>query len=298
MMANLQDYLDLITSEHQDKPDYVATVALRVQPYIDMQNLLAGMPALFDLDVAIGDQLDKTGLWIGLTRFLEIPLSIYFSWDTAGLGWDQGVWSGSYSPGHGIVALDDPHYRILLKARVVANQWDGTIPGAYTAWNDLFAPEGYQILIQDGLPAFVPFFTWDDSTLGWDQSEWIQAVNPVVSGDMTIIFGLIAPPRIPAVDAVTRALLTGGYLGLQSAGVMVRDYALQTVIGKPMLGFDAGPPVPSDLNYFDWDTQAAGFDQGVWDDTPIPPPVEAPTAPPTSIAGWDIGCWAELIPGS
>ena len=330
-MPIVEDYTRLITSEYEDQPLYVQTVALRVQPYVDMMNLLEGMPALFDLDTAVGDQLDKTGQWIGLTRYLDVPFTgVYFSWDDPTVGWDQGVWFTTNSTTFGVAALDDDHYRILLKARVVANQWDGTIPGAYEAWNTLFEPEGYQILIQDGLPAGVPYFTWDDSTLGWDRSEWITDDPAPVNGDMDVIIGLIAPTYVQAVDAITRALLTGSYLDPVSAGVEVKAYALQSVIGRPMFGFNAGP-TPVGTDFMAWDTQALGWDQGVWDDTPpgyiappklnyfawnagigwdqgvwdaTPPPLPTyaplnpPTAPPTSMAGWDFGCWAELIPGS
>ena len=299
-MPTLSDYLSLITSEYSDpdlQANYIATVTLAVQPYVDMQAELLGMNRLFDLDVAVGQQLDTTGQWIGLTRYITEPLDIYFSWDIADLGWDQAPWAASYQPNVVTVALDDPHYRILLKARVVANQWDGTIPNAYTAWDTLFAPEGYHILIQDGLPNQIPFFTWDATGLGWDEAEWVPLnylpyfkwdteadgwdqqdwFDPSflgkpdtqlhVAGDMSIIYGLIAPAGVTSIDPITKALFTGGYLNVISAGVMVRDYATQSVIGKPMFAFDCGP-----------------------DDTTA-------TAPPVYVGGWDVGAWAYMTPG-
>jgi hypothetical protein len=277
-MASVDDYLALITSEYSDpvaQRDYIATVAAAVQPYVDMQNQLAGMNALFDLDVAVGVALDTVGQWIGLTRFIAEPLDIYFSWGVPNLGWGQGIWYSPYGPSSSVVALDDPHYRILLKARVVANQWDGTIPGAYKAWNTLFAPEGYQILIQDGRPAKVPFFTWGEAGLGWGEGEWWDAAlwSPLmpddfhVSGDMSIILGLIAPANVPEIDPVTKALFEGGYLGLVAAGVRVEFYATQSLIGKPMFAWGAGPDAPAN-------------------------------APPVPMGGWGIGAWPILTPGN
>ena len=277
-MPSLDDYLNLITSEYSDpvnQAKFIATVTARVQPYVDMQAQLAEMNALFDLDVAVGQQLDTTGQWIGLTRFLSVPLNIYFSWGVNGLGWNQGIWYSPYGPSSSVVQLDDPHYRILLKARVVANQWDGTIPGAYKAWDTLFAPEGYQILIQDGAPEKVPFFTWGEAGLGWGEAEWFDAPlwSPLtvddfhVSGDMTIIEALIAPANVSSIDPVTLAMFTGGLLGLVPAGVQVRYYAVQSVIGKPIFAWGAGPS-----------------------EGPV-------TAPPTALAGWGLGGWAVLTPG-
>ena len=275
-MPSLSDYLNLITSEYSDpvaQADYIATVSAVVQPYVDMQAQLATINGLFDLDVAVGQQLDTVGQWIGLTRFLSEPLDIYFSWGVNGLGWGKGVWYVPYGPSSSIVQLDDTHYRILLKARVIANQWDGTIPGAYDAWDTLFAPEGYQILIQDGAPDVVPFFTWGEAGFGWGEASWFDApmwapLTPDdfhVSGDMTIIEALIAPANVQAIDPVTMALFEGGYLGLVPAGCRVRYYATQSVIGKPI---------------FAWGVASTG----------------GPT-PPNNLGGWGEGAWALVTPG-
>jgi hypothetical protein len=224
MAANVIDYTDLVTSEHADKPNFVATVALSVQPSVDGQNLLATIPTLYDLDSAIGTQLDTVGLWIGVSRYLLIPINIYFSFDTAGLGFDQGVWWQPFLPGTTQVALDDAHYRILLKARVVANNWDGTIPGAYTSWNTVFAGTGFSILIQD---------------YGGMQ--------------MAITLLSLTPP-----DVVTAALFMSGELDLKPAGVKLY-HILPTVYpagppvgGTPVFGFDVE------------NSSIAGFDRGAW----------------------------------
>jgi hypothetical protein len=201
--GDVQPYLDLVTSEHADKPNFMAMIAAVLQPLCDSQTLLAAMPTLYDLDVAVGSQLDTTGQWIGVTRIVEIPLAgVYFSFDTAGLGFDQGTWFNSGEPSESLVSLPDPAYRILLYARAAANQWNGTIPGAYAAWNILFQGTGIGILIQD-------------------------------EDDMHMIYALTGP--VP--DAVTTALFTGGYLDLVPAGVEVDDYLVPSVPDAPYFGF-------------------------------------------------------------
>lgn len=124
-MASVDDYAKLITSQHRDKPKYMAMITATLQPIVDNINTLAALD--FDIDTAIGDQLDIIGRWVGLGRQVPVPLSIYFSFNTAGLGFNQGVWKGPFSPPSGLVSLDDATYRRLLYAKIGINTWDGTI---------------------------------------------------------------------------------------------------------------------------------------------------------------------------
>lgn len=203
-MAALTDYTSLITSEYQSSPKFMAMVSLLGQWAVDRRNLLASIPGLYDIDTAVGQQLDRIGQWVGISRNLSLPLTgVYFSFDTAGLGFDQGTWLGPFDPTTGLVSLPDAQYRILLYATIAANNWDGTVPGSYNAWNTIFAPLGYSILIAD-------------------------------SQDMTMSVVLVGP----APDAVTLALFTGGYLNLRPAGVGITNYYLPSVPGAPVFGFD------------------------------------------------------------
>ena len=42
-MTDVADYLQRIAAEHSDKPDYLQSVTVSLQPGVDGQNLLAGM---------------------------------------------------------------------------------------------------------------------------------------------------------------------------------------------------------------------------------------------------------------
>jgi len=75
-MASPSTYLSLITSEHRDKPLFMALIAALVQGSVDQQYVLSTFSSLFDLDLAVGDQLDKLGAWIGVSRNLEAALSV------------------------------------------------------------------------------------------------------------------------------------------------------------------------------------------------------------------------------
>lgn len=128
MTKTLQDYLDRVTPFHATRPDYIAVLTLLLQPFVDAQALLASIPHAFDLDFAIGVQLDAVGEWVGQSRQINTPLmNLFFSLDTLGLGFDTGVWQGPYAPPTGITSLDDDTYRALLYAVVAANRSDGTV---------------------------------------------------------------------------------------------------------------------------------------------------------------------------
>lgn len=124
-MAAISDYTDLITSQHSGRPKFMAMVGLVAGAFVDTINALA--IADFDIDTAIGAQLDRIGEWVGLSRFVPVPLAIYFSFNIAGLGFNQGVWFGQFSPPTGLVALDDDSYRRLLYAKIGINTWDSTV---------------------------------------------------------------------------------------------------------------------------------------------------------------------------
>lgn len=205
-MADKQDYIDLIIPEHSDKEKYLAVIGLHAQAAADVINLLNSLPGLFDIDTAVGEQLDFVGQWIGRTRFLETPLTgVYFSLDIPGQGLDESIWWEPYNPSTLLVRLPDNQYRLLLYGVRAANSWDGTIPGAYTALNTLFQPLGITVLIQD-------------------------------TEDMLIAFSLFVPGNV-SVNAVLLGLFTSGALDLKSAGVEIHHY-LQSVPGMPFFGLD------------------------------------------------------------
>lgn len=227
MSADLSPYLDLITSEHNQKPRYIASVSASIQGLADLTATLAGMPTDFDLDVAVGVQEDAVGVRVNRSRYLTEAIDAYFTWDDghglgAGLGWGQGTWFFPGDPLSGIARLPDDSYRILLRAVVAANTWDGSIPGAYAAWDTLFAGTGFSILMQD-------------------------------YGNETMAIALIGQQP----DAVTKALFTTGELDLKPAGVSL----FHVLPGEYPAGGPGGTPL------FAWGVEndnLAGWGVGCW----------------------------------
>ena len=198
-------YLELVTHQHQCKPRFEATLTAIVEPLCRLQEVLRSMPAAFDVDEATGVQLDAVGVYVGASRRLEVPLTdVYFSWDASPtLGWDAGVWMGPFDPESGLVNLPDDAYRTLLRARVAANSWDGTVPGAIAIWSSVFPSS--EIVIQD-------------------------------NQDMTMLVGIAGQP----LSTVEQALLSSGVIQLKPAGVRIASYSVVPNAG-PLFSWDATP---------------------------------------------------------
>jgi hypothetical protein len=146
----MSKYTDRITTLHGDKPGFVSMVEQITNQLIGVQNLYSNMVAYYDLDTAVGAQLDVIGLWIGISRDLSAPVSnVYYSFDIANLGFDNGVWRGPYDPASGIITLPDEYYRLVLKAKILNNHWDGTKEQAYSVVQAIFEPYGFLFFIED-----------------------------------------------------------------------------------------------------------------------------------------------------
>ncbi len=138
--ATENGYLNLSLWQYRSSPKFQATLFALTKPLLNVQEILNLVRIRYDLDKGIGNQLDKLGEWIGLNRSLESDLAgVFFSWDTPGLGWNQGIWKEPFVKDTTITKLDDETYRIFLKAKVVANAWDGTREGAYRVIDVIFA---------------------------------------------------------------------------------------------------------------------------------------------------------------
>lgn len=149
----MTDYTQLITSEHIDKPNFVAMVGLVSGAFDGITQLLQSMPEAFDLDNAVGPQLDVVGAWVGRPRLVDEVLTagfFGFADDGAALTFgelsDPSVGGRFYELGESFATtttLGDPEYLTIIKAKIVRNQWDGTTPGLEAALTYIFGPGCY-----------------------------------------------------------------------------------------------------------------------------------------------------------
>ena len=122
MADSNESYLQLITSQYAMKPKFNAMV----QVYLDMVSpavdCLNSFNEIFNLDDAVGDQLDILGSYVALTR--ELPVS------------DPDIPS----------ILDDELFRTVIKARILSNFWDGTIEQWSEIIKTMFPLASYNII--------------------------------------------------------------------------------------------------------------------------------------------------------
>ena len=113
-----------------------------------VRDLYAGMPDTFDLDLAVGAQLDTVGRWIGLGRRRHADLRRVLRAGHRGAGHGPGRLAGAFDPDNGLTVLDDDTYRLLLRAKIGANHWDGTLETSAAILNQIFQG-GTHVLIED-----------------------------------------------------------------------------------------------------------------------------------------------------
>lgn len=204
MSGDVSPYIALLPSEHRDQPNFLATLDALLQPFADLLSVVNAIQLLYDIDQAVGEQLDVIGEWVGRSRQVRVPITgVYFSLDTSGVGFDEGVWLGPNDSSTGLYALPDDYYRLVLYVGVLNNVWDGSLNAAYQIYQTLFTTTPYTIFIVD-------------------------------RADLTMAVGVLG--KMP--DPLTLALLTQGYLSVKPAGVQLTAYLTPTVDNTPMFAFD------------------------------------------------------------
>lgn len=202
----IDDYLNLVTSEHRDKPNFISMVSLDVSLPVRVQNLFMQMIPRFSPFLAVGQQLDVIGQWVGISRNVSIPVEgVYFTWDGSNfsLGWDYAIWEDQLQPAL-ITVLNDGSYRVLILSKIAANKWDGTTEGIYDILGALFLT--VTVLVDD-------------------------------HQDMSYSVGIVGD----VINSLTIALITGGYIPLKPEGVRVRNYFFAVNTG-PFFGWDLDSP--------------------------------------------------------
>ena len=159
-------YLGLVTSQYKNSKKFNALLYVLLKKFDDVSQCLVKMDTAFDLDSAVGVQLDMLGTIAGASR--TIPFQPSF-----------GV-----SP-----VLDDTSYRTLIKAKIAQNQWNGNIDSLFLIWKNLFPRTSIVIADNQNMTATlyiggVPSSILIDMIVGY-------AANGATSG--TVQNGLIVP---------------------------------------------------------------------------------------------------------
>lgn len=209
------DYTTLITSAHRDQPKFVATVRLLTEAASAIAAVGLSFCEAFDVDMAVGVQLDTVGKWVGISRNLIVPITgAFFTWGDADLGWGMANWKGPYEPSEGVVTLDDDTYRAVIKAKIGSNYWDGTVEGLQQIGSTAFADLGVQCFVIDNF-------------------------------DMTATVYILGQPTTALIELIRR-----GIAPPKTAGVRITGYILASAPGAPFFALSVPTtPVTAGLDF-------------------------------------------------
>ncbi|CDH30939.1 conserved hypothetical protein [Xenorhabdus bovienii str. Intermedium] len=147
-------------------------------------------------------QLDAVGEWIGLSRYVRIPIvGVYFSLDMEEIGFDQGSWRRRFDSDTGFTELDDETYRTLLRVKIQANHWDGTSEMLEAIYQQILPDSNTKILFVD---------------------------NQDMTMDVFLTGGVV--------PEVIKAVIRQGYLNVKPEAVRVNNYINSARNG--LFGFD------------------------------------------------------------
>jgi len=134
MMQSIQSYLNMITSQYQNSPKFLEWLRAVLLIIDDIAVCANAMPDYFDIDKAVGVQLDVIGIILGQLRTLQ------------------------FQPTDGSPAqLDDATYRKVLKLKTLTNYWDGSAGEIYLAWKTVFPDVDLVVTDNQDMTATVVF---------------------------------------------------------------------------------------------------------------------------------------------
>ena len=133
-------YKDLLIIQYSQKPKAKATIDLFVRTLLN-NDIYSQVQNAFNLETAIGNQLDVIGRYVGIDRFYSLEGQLvgdFFSMTSySSLGTDDEVGMTTYADYNTDVGgfatyedlrssqkLDDDTYRIFLKLRIIQNNSD------------------------------------------------------------------------------------------------------------------------------------------------------------------------------
>ncbi|HEC2118997.1 TPA: DUF2612 domain-containing protein [Klebsiella oxytoca] len=253
----MSKYTDLITNYHAGKPKFVDHVDLSTRPLIDVSTATSGLVAAFDVDTAVGNQLDILGEWIGIDRTVAAPISgVFLEWDKERVGWDQGVWLGPYQSTDELTYLSDDVYRIVLKTRIGINNWNGQNGTLPDILETALAGTGIKMIILDNQDMTISVLIVIDEEYLMSVTDRLIFDSGMNRGPLITLPADYVPSRydinpIDKLPAEFVFVIRAGLLTVKAAGVRVRETVTPSN-GYKFFGFDV------DNDYI------AGFETGAW----------------------------------
>ena len=121
----VRDYLTLVESQHKVRPRFMAVLTKYLEGAQAAYDAALEQPLLMSLDSAVGVQLDKIGEIAGVNR--KYP----------------------YMNGTTTASMNDDQYRLVLRATIAKNSWDGSFKSYAETWNTIFGGQSVTAVVVD-----------------------------------------------------------------------------------------------------------------------------------------------------
>jgi hypothetical protein len=150
---DVEYYQGLVTSQYANSDNFLATIAANVAPLCELQRLAFDLIGSLSVSAAIGNQLDWIGQWVGVGRVCVVEvIGDFFTWNTTpSEGYNAAPWIGDGDNTSYSITLDDDQYRIVINAKIYANQCGYTKPDIYQILRIMFPDDIDDIHVIDNL---------------------------------------------------------------------------------------------------------------------------------------------------
>lgn len=138
-MIDTNNLINLITSEYKDCSKFNSLLQVLLGLVKNLSTLHHQMSTIMNIEIASGKTLDMIGDIVGVPRQVN------------------------FQPSTSSAILDDNHYRMVIKAKIIKNQWDGTLGGLYGLWGRLFPENPIFIIDGQNMTAQVAIFGFSDT---------------------------------------------------------------------------------------------------------------------------------------
>lgn len=118
---HLEAYESLVPSQNRKQPKYMSFFRAVIGQPVDGMTLLEAFDRAFSLEDAVGVQLDAVGALVQADRVLP------------------------FSPAASSRVLSDEDYRLLIRARIAQNVWNGTVESITSMFSVIFPEFGISL---------------------------------------------------------------------------------------------------------------------------------------------------------
>lgn len=126
-MADIERYLNRVEIQHRLRPKFIALATDLLERLDSAHDIMKAVPSLYNVNTAVGEQLDKIGEMIGIIR-KDIPELV------------PGITPADIE--------DDELFRTIILSKIAQDNWDGTNEGLNEIW-ETTAARSFEIELKD-----------------------------------------------------------------------------------------------------------------------------------------------------